>query len=92
MKFPVLGEAKEKMKACEYRAVLDLCAALPEAALDDEISMIEARSAFRAAEEEAKATVFGYWVSDPERYGVAEFDDEGNCISIINIAFYYMTT
>ena len=55
MKFPVLGEAKEKMKAGEYRAVLDLCAALPEAALDDEISMIEARSAFRAAEEEARS-------------------------------------
>lgn len=29
-----------------------------------------------------KATVFGYWVSDPERYGVAEFDEEGNCLSI----------
>ena len=34
------------------------------------------------AEKEHKATVFGYWVSDPERYGVAEFDDEGNCLSI----------
>ena len=34
------------------------------------------------AEEEQKATVFGYWVSDPERYGVAEFDPQGNCISI----------
>ena len=34
------------------------------------------------AEENAKATVFGYWVSDPERYGVAEFDAEGNCLSI----------
>lgn len=29
-----------------------------------------------------KATVFGYWVDDPERYGVAEFDKEGNCLSI----------
>ena len=29
-----------------------------------------------------KATVFGYWVSDPQRYGVAEFDKDGNCISI----------
>ena len=38
--------------------------------------------AVRTAEEEKKATVFGYWVSDPERYGVAEFDNEGNCISI----------
>ena len=32
--------------------------------------------------ENGKATVFGYWVSDPERYGVAEFDAEGNCLSI----------
>ncbi len=34
------------------------------------------------AEQEDKATVFGYWVSDPERYGVAEFDQNGNCISL----------
>lgn len=40
------------------------------------------KEAVRAAEEESKATVFGYWVSDPERYGVAEFDSEGNCLSI----------
>lgn len=32
--------------------------------------------------ENGKATVFGYWVSDPERYGVAVFDKEGNCLSI----------
>ena len=32
--------------------------------------------------DEGKATVFGYWVKDPERYGVAEFDKEGNCLSI----------
>ena len=32
--------------------------------------------------EAGKATVFGYWVSDPQRYGVAEFDREGNCLSI----------
>ena len=38
--------------------------------------------AVRTAEEEQKATVFGYWVSDPERYGVAEFDEAGNCLSI----------
>ncbi len=38
--------------------------------------------AVRTAEEKSKATVFGYWVSDPERYGVAEFDNEGVCISI----------
>lgn len=40
------------------------------------------KEAVRTAEEEGKATVFGYWVSDPERYGVAEFDKEGNCLSI----------
>ncbi len=39
-------------------------------------------AAVRTAEEEGKATVFGYWVSDPKRYGVAEFDSEGNCLSI----------
>lgn len=38
--------------------------------------------AVRSAEVDHKATVFGYWVSDPERYGVAEFDNEGNCLSI----------
>ncbi|MBR3440651.1 MAG: glucose-1-phosphate thymidylyltransferase RfbA [Bacteroidales bacterium] len=40
------------------------------------------KSAVTTAEEEGKATVFGYWVSDPQRYGVAEFDTEGNCLSI----------
>ena len=40
------------------------------------------KEAVRAAEEEKKATVFGYWVNDPERYGVAEFDKDGNCLSI----------
>lgn len=40
------------------------------------------RNAVKDAEENGKATVFGYWVSDPERYGVAEFDKEGNCLSI----------
>ena len=40
------------------------------------------REAVRTAEEENKATVFGYWVDDPERYGVAEFDGNGNCLSI----------
>ncbi len=40
------------------------------------------KEAVRTAEQEGKATVFGYWVSDPERYGVAEFDKEGNCLSI----------
>ena len=41
------------------------------------------KEAVRAAEEDSKATVFGYWVDDPERYGVAEFDKEGNCLSIV---------
>ena len=40
------------------------------------------KEAVRTAETEGKATVFGYWVSDPERYGVAEFDKNGNCLSI----------
>ena len=40
------------------------------------------REAVRTAEENKKATVFGYWVNDPERYGVAEFDRQGNCLSI----------
>lgn len=40
------------------------------------------REAVRTADEEKKATVFGYWVADPERYGVAEFDKDGNCLSI----------
>ena len=40
------------------------------------------KEAVRAAEEEGKATIFGYWVNDPERYGVAEFDKDGNCLSL----------
>lgn len=40
------------------------------------------KSALQRAENEACATVFGYWVSDPQRYGVAEFDAEGKCLSI----------
>ena len=40
------------------------------------------KEAVRTAEEEGKASVFGYWVNDPERYGVAEFDKQGNCLSI----------
>lgn len=44
------------------------------------VSML--KEAVRAADNENKATVFGYWVADPERYGVAEFDVQGNCLSI----------
>ena len=40
------------------------------------------KDAVKDAEQNGKATVFGYWVSDPERYGVAEFDNDGNCLSI----------
>lgn len=40
------------------------------------------KNAVRQAEENSMATVFGYWVSDPQRYGVAEFDNEGKCVSI----------
>ena len=40
------------------------------------------KSSVEAAEKESKATVFGYWVDGPERYGVAEFDNNGNCLSI----------
>lgn len=40
------------------------------------------KEAVWVAEEENKATIFGYWVNDPERYGVTEFDAEGNCLSI----------
>ncbi len=44
------------------------------------VPMLE--EAVRDAEQNQLATIFGYWVSDPERYGVAEFDKEGNCLSI----------
>ena len=40
------------------------------------------RASVESAEKDGKATVFGYWVNDPERYGVAEFDSEGRCLSI----------
>ena len=40
------------------------------------------KDAVRTADEEHKATVFGYWVNDPKRYGVAKFDRNGNCLSI----------
>lgn len=40
------------------------------------------KDAVKNAEQNQKATVFGYWVNDPERYGVAEFDKDGNCLSI----------
>lgn len=39
-------------------------------------------NAVHNVEDEGKATIFGYWVNDPQRYGVAEFDKDGNCVSI----------
>lgn len=42
----------------------------------------ELKEAVQNAEKDGMATVFGYWVKDPERYGVAEFDSEGHCLSI----------
>jgi glucose-1-phosphate thymidylyltransferase len=40
------------------------------------------KQAVNSAEEDGRATVFGYYINDPERYGVAEFDKDGNCLSI----------
>ena len=54
-------------------------AALPEPARDVAVSL---REAVGTAEREGKATVFGYRVDDPQRYGVAEFDEQGTCLSI----------
>ena len=54
-------------------------AALPEPARDVAVSL---REAVGTAEQEGKATVFGYRVDDPQRYGVAEFDENGTCLSI----------
>jgi glucose-1-phosphate thymidylyltransferase len=39
-------------------------------------------SAVQTSEQEGKATVFGYWVNDPQRYGVAQFNEKGDCLSI----------
>ena len=54
-------------------------ASLPEPARDVAVSL---REAVGTAEREGKATVFGYRVDDPQRYGVAEFDENGTCLSI----------
>ena len=45
------------------------------------------KESVRIAEQDNKATVFGYYVNDPERYGVAEFDKEGNCLSMVAVIF-----
>ena len=52
------------------------------AAAENYFSQGFAKNQFPSAVAEGKATIFGYWVKDPERYGVAEFDKEGNCLSI----------
>jgi glucose-1-phosphate thymidylyltransferase len=50
--------------------------------LQQAVEDAEGRTVIPGSTRNPKATVFGYWVSDPERYGVAEFDKEGNCLSI----------
>ena len=59
-----------------------VCLVLGDNIFHGSVFTAKLKEAVRAAEEEKKATVFGYWVNDPERYGVAEFDKEGNCLSI----------
>lgn len=59
-----------------------VCLVLGDNIFQDNGFSAKLKEAVRAAEEDKKATVFGYWVNDPERYGVAEFDKEGNCLSI----------
>ena len=50
--------------------------------LQQAVEDAEGRTVIPGSPRNPKATVFGYWVSDPERYGVAEFDKQGNCLSI----------
>lgn len=60
----------------------DVCLVLGDNIFHGNVLSAMLREAVRTAEVDRKATVFGYWVSDPERYGVAKFDAEGNCLSI----------
>ena len=60
----------------------DVCLILGDNIFQGNGFTAQLQEAVRAVEQERKATVFGYWVSDPERYGVAEFDAAGNCLSI----------
>ncbi len=60
----------------------DVCLVLGDNIFYGSYFTTKLKEAVRAAKEDKKATVFGYWVNDPERYGVAEFDKEGNCLSI----------
>lgn len=59
-----------------------VCLVLGDNIFQDNGFSVKLKEAVRAAEQDKKATVFGYWVNDPERYGVAEFDKDGNCLSI----------
>ena len=60
----------------------DVCLVLGDNIFNGNGFLAIQKQARENAEKENKATVFGYWVSDPERYGVAEFDKNGNCLSI----------
>lgn len=59
-----------------------VCLVLGDNIFQGNVFSVKLKEAVRAAEQDKKATVFGYWVNDPERYGVAEFDKDGNCLSI----------
>lgn len=61
----------------------DACLVLGDNIFHGSYFIPKLRQAIDDAKTEKKATVFGYWVKDPERYGVAEFDGKGNCISIV---------
>ena len=61
----------------------DACLVLGDNIFHGSYFIPKLRQAIEDAKNEKKATVFGYWVKDPERYGVAEFDGKGNCISIV---------
>lgn len=60
----------------------DVCLVLGDNIFQGQNFSVMLHSAVKDVEENKKATVFGYYVNDPERYGVAEFDENGNCLSI----------
>lgn len=60
----------------------DVCLVLGDNIFQGQNFSVMLHSAVKDVEENKKATVFGYYVNDPERYGVAEFDQNGNCLSI----------
>jgi len=66
----------------EFIADDSVCLVLGDNIFHGEHFIEKLAAAVADAEKNDKATIFGYWVSDPERYGVAEFDSEGNCIGI----------